>query len=145
MSPRRPAGRMKVPRVRLKAAGYQLSSPSSVTSKLRPMMPNGAMVWASPAKERNWAMHITKMKSASRAGERPVSGVSAAASGVWPSECFAVGDSVDLRLGALRDPDSFSGIEAMVGSCEGRCPGWNDGMGSWCGVTLSDRLRGEGV
>ena len=107
----------------LSAAMAERGTPAVVTSKLRPMMPSGAIVWASPARERNWAMHITKMKSASRAGERPVSGVSAAASDVWPSECFAVGESVDLRLGALRDPESFSGIEAMIGCCERRCPG----------------------
>ena len=84
-------------------------------------------------------MHITKMKSASRAGDRPVSGVSGVASGSWLSECFAAGDvvSVDLRLGASRDPDSFSGIEDIVGFCERRCPGWNDGMASWCCVRLS--------
>lgn len=65
-------------------------------------------------------MQITNMNSTSRAGDRPVSWFSAAASCAWPSDGFSAGDavSVDFRLGASRDPDSFSGIEAMVGCCK---------------------------
>ncbi len=70
ISPSRPAGRMKVPSVRLKAAGYQLSCASSVTLKPWPMMLRGAMVCASPARERNWAMQITRMKRIWWVGEK---------------------------------------------------------------------------
>ena len=44
MSPTRPAGRIKVPTVRLKAAVYQLRVPGSCMLKLSPMIGRGATV-----------------------------------------------------------------------------------------------------
>ena len=70
----RPAGKMKVPKVSENAAGYQLSSPSSVTPKLRPMISSGAMDCARPARARNWAMQIMKMNAISCIGDMPMSG-----------------------------------------------------------------------
>lgn len=63
-----------MPTVRLKAAGYQLSSPGLEMPKSLPIMWRGAIDWARPARARNWAMQIMNTKAISWRVEKDVAG-----------------------------------------------------------------------
>ena len=79
---------MKVPTVKLNAAGYQLSSPSSVTPKLLPMIPNGAIDCARPARARNCAIQIMKMKAISCIAEKVAASTSSVGCSAFSRSLF---------------------------------------------------------